>query len=157
MEEIWKDISSFSNYQVSNLGNVKNSKTGRILKQSMSKCGTKIQGMIVVLQQDKIIKTTKVRILVADAFIPNPDNLPYVVHIDNNFENCKFDNLKRIDIDELNVTRKQIIGKTGEPYIYYCNTKKKYTFQYQKLNYRRLFLTLEEAVNERDEYLKSIS
>jgi hypothetical protein len=157
MEEIWKDISSFSNYQVSNLGNVKNSKTGRILKQSMSKSGTVVKGMIVVLQQNNIIKTSKVRILVADAFIPNPDNLPYVVHIDNNFENSKLDNLKRIDRDELNVTRKQIIGKTGEPYIYYCNTKKRYAFQYKKLNYRKWFLTLEEAVIERDGYLLSLS
>jgi hypothetical protein len=157
MEEIWKDISSFPNYQVSNLGNVKNVKTGRILKQTMSKSGTSLKGMIVVLQNVTIKKTTKVRILVADAFIPNPDNLPYVVHIDNNFENCKLDNLKRIDRDELNVTRKQIIGKTGEPYIYYCNTKKKYAFQYQKLNYRVWFVTLEEAVIERDGYLLSLS
>ena len=32
MKEIWKDIKDYPNYQVSNLGNVKNIKTNKILK-----------------------------------------------------------------------------------------------------------------------------
>jgi hypothetical protein len=34
--EKWKDIEDFENYEVSNLGKVRNSKTGRILKTCIS-------------------------------------------------------------------------------------------------------------------------
>jgi hypothetical protein len=30
-EEAWKDVSNYDNYEVSNLGRVRNNKTGRIL------------------------------------------------------------------------------------------------------------------------------
>ena len=36
----------------------------------------------------------RVHILVAEAFIPNPNNLPVVMHLDNNKENCNVENLK---------------------------------------------------------------
>ena len=39
-------------------------------------------------------KTFKVHRLVATAFIPNPDNLPYVLHKDGNRENNDFRNLE---------------------------------------------------------------
>ena len=39
--EIWKDIKEF-NYQISDYGNVKNKKSGRILKISNDKNGYKI-------------------------------------------------------------------------------------------------------------------
>lgn len=36
----------------------------------------------------------RVHILVANAYIPNPENLPVVMHLDNNKQNCCVDNLK---------------------------------------------------------------
>ena len=39
-------------------------------------------------------KTFKVHRLVAEAFLPNPDNLPYVLHIDGNRENNIYRNLE---------------------------------------------------------------
>ena len=36
----------------------------------------------------------RVHILVAEAFIPNPNNYPVVMHIDNNKQNCCVENLK---------------------------------------------------------------
>ena len=39
-------------------------------------------------------KNFKVHRLVAEAFVPNPDNLPHVIHIDGNRTNNHFSNLK---------------------------------------------------------------
>ena len=39
-------------------------------------------------------KQRRVHILVAEAFIPNPNNYPVVMHIDNNKQNCCVENLK---------------------------------------------------------------
>ena len=36
-QEVWKDIVKYDNYEVSSFGNVKNKKTGRILKPN--NCG----------------------------------------------------------------------------------------------------------------------
>lgn len=36
----------------------------------------------------------RVHVLVAEAFIPNPNNYPVVMHIDNNKQNCCVENLK---------------------------------------------------------------
>ena len=92
--EIWKDIKGYEGlYQVSNYGKVKNVNTNKILKQfltdkvyckvSLSNCGNK--------------KHLRVHRLVADAFIPNPDNLKQVNHIDENKQNNNADNLEWCD------------------------------------------------------------
>lgn len=85
MIEIWKDIEGFENkYQVSNFGNVKSlnyNHTGKegLLRQSVI---NKKQNYLVVTLYNKVgvKKNYYVHILVAKAFIPNPDNLPEVNH-----------------------------------------------------------------------------
>ena len=39
-------------------------------------------------------KQKRVHVLVAKAFLPNPDNLPIVMHKDNNKANCQLENLQ---------------------------------------------------------------
>ena len=39
-------------------------------------------------------KQRRVHILVAEAYLPNPNNYPVVMHLDNNKENCDVKNLK---------------------------------------------------------------
>lgn len=85
MEEIWALIDDYDNYQVSNMGNVMNTNTGKTLKgQSNSR------GYLFVSLYDKNHKCKQIMIhrLVAKAFIPNPYNLPQVNHINE----CKTDN-----------------------------------------------------------------
>lgn len=91
MEEIWKDIEGFEGlYQVSNLGRVKSFYTNRILK-----CSTHPQGYLTVtLCKDSTKYTKKIHRLVAQAFIPNPDNKPEVNHIDENKTNNNLSNLE---------------------------------------------------------------
>ena len=39
-------------------------------------------------------KQRRIHRLVAEAYIPNPENLPVVMHLDNNKQNCNVENLK---------------------------------------------------------------
>lgn len=106
-EEKWKDIQGYEGlYQVSNFGRVKSlerykknnlgsksliSKT--ILKQSISNKGY----CRIHLCKDAHKKAFSVHRLVADAFVPNPNNLTYVNHKDENKKNNRADNLEWCD------------------------------------------------------------
>lgn len=88
-KEVWTEVDNFENYEVSNLGKVKNSKTGRILKSCIS------AGYVIVgLSCNSKIKTIPIHRLVAKAFIPNPENKPHVNHIDKNTLNNNVTNLE---------------------------------------------------------------
>jgi hypothetical protein len=52
--------------------------------------------MRIGLNRDKVVRTFGVHRLVAQAFIPNPDNLPQVDHIDGNKLNNNVENLQWI-------------------------------------------------------------
>ena len=45
-------------------------------------------------------KQRRIHRLVAEAYIPNPENLPVVMHLDNNKQNCNVENLKWGTIQE---------------------------------------------------------
>jgi hypothetical protein len=93
--EEWRDCVCFEQYAVSNLGNVKNKKTGRILKPSMAD-GYKHYK----LSKDKVSYNTVGHRLVALAFLENPDNKPQIDHIDNNPGNNIVTNLRWCTICE---------------------------------------------------------
>ena len=67
----------------------------RILKQRVNIPSKKHRytRMQVKLWKNNKEKTMYVSRLVAEAFIPNPDNLPMVLHFDDNAENNKVENL----------------------------------------------------------------
>lgn len=88
-KEIWKDVVGYEGmYQVSNLGHVKSldrkRSDGHNIKGVMLKIiHDKYGYCIVSLCKNGQNKLKKVHRLVAEAFIPNPDNLPQVVHKDD--------------------------------------------------------------------------
>ena len=106
MKEIWKDILGYEGYyQVSNFGNVKsmdriverkNNGTGNLpLKSRILSLNTYPRGYKrVTLRKNNISKSFFVHRLVAEAFIPNPNNYPYVNHKDENPSNNHSDNLE---------------------------------------------------------------
>lgn len=103
MEE-WRDVPGYEGlYMVSNLGNIKScektDQRGRTRKEKLlkpSKGGRKgkYQSMQIRLCKNGIGKMFRVHRIVADAFIPNPDNLPEVNHKDENPLNNKVENLE---------------------------------------------------------------
>lgn len=100
MEEIWKDINGFEGlYQISNLGRVKSLERYSIQKHLIEEKILNIShsqaGYVdVSLYKDGKRIHKKPHRLVAEAFIPNPNNLPEVDHIDTNKDNNRIDNLR---------------------------------------------------------------
>lgn len=85
--EEWKDIKGYEGkYAVSVFGEVYSYKRHKCLKARKNRngyCGVNLGG-----------KEYRIHRLVAEAFIPNPDNLPFVNHKDENPENNCVENLE---------------------------------------------------------------
>ena len=112
-EEIWKDIEGYEGlYQVSNMGRVRSldhtilsrnrfgeshfTYRGRILKLGYNLSGYK-RAVLAVRNSHKHVQVHR---LVAEAFIPNPENKETVNHIDGNKENNCVNNLEWTTIRE---------------------------------------------------------
>lgn len=86
--EIWRDVVGYEGvYEVSDYGRVRSKE--KYLKQTNSK-GYKS----VTLKKDENRRQYRVHRLVGFAFIPNPDNKPYINHIDGVKDNNKVENLE---------------------------------------------------------------
>ena len=91
MEELWRPVVGVNKYEVSNLGQIRNARTKRILKGSEMNTGyLKVN---LYISKDKIVTRT-IHSVVAEAFVPNPEGLPEVDHIDTNKFNNAADNLR---------------------------------------------------------------
>ncbi|GAB3535805.1 hypothetical protein GCM10027443_25300 [Pontibacter brevis] len=91
--ELWNDIEGYECYQVSNYGNVRSTKykQPRILRPGDVGTGHQQVTLRIDGKNQKIL----VHRLVAQAFILNPENLPFVDHIngipaDNRAENLRW-------------------------------------------------------------------
>jgi len=91
MQECWKDIPNYEGlYQVSNLGRVKSIfKNKKILTPRLRNGYLRVS-----LTKNKKAINHSVHRLVAQVFIPNPNNLPEVNHKDENKENNCVNNLE---------------------------------------------------------------
>ena len=96
MEEIWRDIKGFEGkYMVSNLGRVKSLNYNKTGKEKIMKGVPDGYGYFQLsLCKEGKVKNCRINRLVAQAFIPNPDNLPEVNHKDKIRTNNRVDNLE---------------------------------------------------------------
>lgn len=160
MIEEWKSIKDIPNYDVSNLGRIRNNKTERILKPK------KIKGYeYVCLRNNNKNLCKQVHRIVAKTFIPNPDNKPLVNHKDYNRSNNCVDNLEWVSNSEnqlysrIRISKGHIaISKNPHPDI----TKNKNGYLFQKRNgknkrIKKWFKTLDEAIAFKNDYVAKLN
>lgn len=100
LEETWKRINGYEEYEISNLGRVKSFKRdrkGKIMKPKFSG-----EYLAVTLCADGQQERKTIHRLVAEHFIPNPSGLPWVNHKDGNKLNNKVTNLEWVTPSENN-------------------------------------------------------
>jgi hypothetical protein len=125
MQEEWRNIKGFDGYKVSDLGRLQGKKgilTTRIEKNRGKDAYTRER--VSMRGPDKKIKNKTVARLVAEAFIPNPDNLPIVDHRDTDSSNNKVTNLRWVS-DTQNQQNKNASSTSTSAYKGVCFDKGK--------------------------------
>lgn len=104
-QEFWRPIINFEGkYEISNLGRVRNMKTGRILKHFLS------SGYPCVELWDSWIRTSKrIHVLLAETFIGERPPRHEVDHIDGDKLNFSLENLEYVS-PRTNNTRARKLG-----------------------------------------------
>ena len=130
-KEIWRDVPSFEGlYKVSNTGKVKrlfrNGKE-RILAGKIDKDGY----INVILSKNQKKKHCRLHRIIAEAFVPNPENKPQVNHKDRNKQN------NFVDVDDVLGATTNLEWVTASEnvihgYVTGRNVRKSSVFQYTR-------------------------
>ncbi len=93
----FKTIIKYPNYMINPSGDIYGKTSKRILQIKPKNAN----GYLVLSLRDNIKKNKRVQIylhkILAETFIPNPNKLPEVNHIDHNKSNCSLENLEWCD------------------------------------------------------------
>lgn len=148
--EVWKPIKGFEDiYYVSNKGRVKNIIVNKLM--SVFKVGNYSKVSLKA-------KPYFIHKLVAEAFIPNPDNKTHVDHIDTNTLNNTVENLRWVTIKENNNNPITISKQINRLRSYNIDKKiKVIKFKYKDYNNTEIFDSVLDAANSVNDASTNIS
>jgi hypothetical protein len=154
MIEKWKDIFDYSDYKVSNLGNIKSLKFNKelILKSRKNSNGY----LYVNLCKEGTYKTIMVHKLVAIGFLNHtPDGTQKIVvdHLDANKENNNLNNLQLISQRENSIKNK--LNKTGYTGVYNSSNNKRWVSRIMIGKHTKYLGTFETKTEAHQEYLRA--
>lgn len=115
MKELWKDIPGYEGlYQVSDIGRVKSLNYARQHRENIKSLQVKPNGYVKVdLRHNGRLSSRNVHRLVAEVFIPNPNNKSDVNHIDGDKLNNCTDNLEWVTRSENMEHCKKVLNKNA--------------------------------------------
>jgi hypothetical protein len=153
MEE-WKDILDFPGYKISSHGNVIN-KSGKVMSGGIIETSDpNLMYRKVNLVKDKKPHTIRVHRLVAQAFIPNPDNKPEIDHINRDGCDNRVENLRWASRSENAINTRDRMSVSGHRHI--CLTPEAtWRVKIRRANcdlFDNCFKDLEEAIAARDTF-----
>ena len=155
MQEEYKTVHDFEDYEVSNYGNVRKVSTGEDIKQSIYKEYLRVDLFKNWGRYDMVQKTIDVHRLVALAFIPNPINKRIVDHIDRDKLNNHIANLRWATHSENGMNRRapknNTSGQTGVQYMQKSKNWKVIIAINGKNKHIGCYTTFDEAVKVRKE------
>ena len=151
-ENEFVDIIGFEGlYQINRNGDIRSLKRNKLMKFNIDNGYYRI-----CLTKDKIEKKYNLHRLLAIQFIPNPDNLPEIDHIDRNSLNNNLVNLRWCD-RTTNVRNKiDVINREG--FISTLKITKKGTYQRATFpyDYKKRFYKCSYDKNELEEWLREM-
>jgi hypothetical protein len=143
--EKWKKIKGYEKfYEISNKGRLKSLERYNDIKnpgkgiyyrpEKIMKPSTSDRYEIATLTVNGKVKYISIHRLVAEAFIPNPENKPYVNHIDGNTFNNKVENLEWVTNSENQKHGVYVIGNgVAKPVIAYDKKTGEKKLQFKSL------------------------
>ena len=135
--EIFKTITGFNYYKISNLGNVKNRLTNKILKPSINKGNYLTVGL---KNNNKKTQHKRIHRLLGETFIENPLNKPFIDHIDHNRLNNNLNNLRWVNYTENCMNASKQITETTSRYKGCYLTKNNKWCASIRLNYKKIHI-----------------
>ena len=110
--EAWRSIDGYTNYQVSNVGRIRNLSTGKISKGFDNGNGY----LKTVLCQGNKQEGLYIHRIVAQEFLDNPQNKLKVDHINGDIKNNSITNLRWASVSENSRNKKRNTHKSSSRY-----------------------------------------